>query len=115
MKTISLMVLTGIFFAPLNLSLAADNAPATQSVDRQKFKTGRAKAQSCTRCHGRKGIARLAESAGWTNSTGSFAKKGLIEFREGTRSNNIMSNIANGLTDRDIDDISYWLDVIDNK
>lgn len=112
-----MIFLKSIIIAFLMIMTAPANSGAEESAginqtDRQKFKAGRAKAQGCTRCHGRKGIQQLAQSAGWTEDVGSFAQKGLTEFRDGTRVNNIMAGVAKNLSDQDIQDISYWLNAI---
>lgn len=94
---------------------AVEKGVAATRTDRQKFKAGRAKAQGCTRCHGRKGIQQLAQAAGWTEDVGAFAQKSLTEFRDGKRVNNVMAGVTKNLTDQDIKDISYWLNAIAKK
>jgi len=72
------------------------------------IKMGRAKSQSCTRCHGRSGMASLANAINWEKSITEFVVKHLTELREGKRAHAVMSSIAAPLSDQDIALIAAW-------
>jgi len=98
----------------------ASQQPATTTVaendaDKAAIKRGRAKAQGCTRCHGRDGIQRLAEATDWTGPVGLFVVKQLTELRDGVRHHVIMTDIARPLTDEDISEISAWVQSMADK
>jgi|GEM_PF-2667229 len=86
-----------------------------QSDQQTQIKTGRAKAQGCTRCHGRNGIQALAENNGWTDPVGQFVTLRLTELREGVTYHPVMTDIAVPLTDEDISDISAWIQSLADK
>jgi len=77
--------------------------------------SGRAKAQGCTRCHGRNGIQALAEKTGWTDSISSFVTRRLTDLREGVSHHAVMTDIAAVLSDEDIRDISAWIQSLSDK
>ncbi len=94
---------------------AGDDAGAVIDKDiRRKMlsekliKMGRAKSQSCTRCHGRTGMKTLANATGWDRSIAEFVVKHLTELREGMRVHAVMSSIAKPLSDQDIALIAAW-------
>ncbi|MFK7853598.1 MAG: cytochrome c [Granulosicoccus sp.] len=84
-------------------------------ANKAAIRAGRAKAQTCTRCHGRDGIHRLALRAGWKGSDGQFAIAKLREFRDGKVSHQVMSAVAAGLKETDILQIAQWLDSLSSK
>jgi len=79
------------------------------------IKKGRAKAQGCTRCHGRKGIATAAKKAGMSSTVGFFAKTELEAFKSGSRVHPIMTAVAKALSEEDIRYIAIWLDSLQVK
>lgn len=69
---------------------------------------GEAKAGVCASCHGSDGIS---NNSMWPNLAGQqeqYLAKQLRAFREGTRSDPLMSPMAKELTDSDIDDLSAY-------
>ena len=105
---LSLLIL--LYTLTTALSHAADNAADANIA---LIKAGRAKAQGCTRCHGRHGIRQAAKTSRFEGSTGAFATRELLAFREGSRNHVIMSGVAKTLSDDDIRAISAWLDSLD--
>ena len=91
------------------------NALKSMIATKNAIKAGRAKAQSCTRCHGRDGVHQLALRAGWKDSDGQFAIVKLRAFRDGQESHVVMSAVASTLSDQDIEQIALWLDSIAAK
>ncbi|MFK7996491.1 MAG: cytochrome c [Granulosicoccus sp.] len=110
---LSLMLLAGSF----NPAMADAQSDALKAMIANKaaIKAGRAKAQTCTRCHGRDGIHQLAVRAGWKDSDGQFALVKLRALRDGKVSHQVMSTVAAGLKDQDILQIALWLDAIAAK
>jgi len=96
------------------IPLGDDKAPIADKDIRSKLlsekliKMGRAKSQSCTRCHGRTGMAALANSVDWEQSVAEFVVKQLTELREGKRIHAVMSSIAAPLSDQEIALIAAW-------
>jgi len=82
----------------------------TDVVRSIEIKAGRAKAQGCTRCHGRLGLHRLAEKSGWDGPLSGFIVNELVSFREGYRLHAVMNAVAAPLTDQDILQISLWFE-----
>ena len=91
------------------------NALKSMIATKNAIKAGRAKAQTCTRCHGRDGVHRLALRAGWKDSDGQFAIVKLRAFRDGQESHAVMSAVASTLSDQDIEQIALWLDSLAAK
>ncbi len=87
----------------------------TVSQDPADIKSGRAKAQACTRCHGRDGIQRLAHSSQWDGPVGLYVIKQLTELRDGISHHPIMTDIARVLSDEDIAQISAWVQSLSQK
>jgi len=79
------------------------------------IKTGRAKAQGCTRCHGREGMQQFARRASWEQSVSTFVIKQLLLFRGNRRSHEIMNAIAKPLRDQDIYEIAIWYESVSKK
>ena len=69
---------------------------------------GKTKAAGCAACHGPTG--RSANDA-WPNLAGQklpYLVKELKAFRDGTRTNSLMSPMAKTLSDADIEDLAAW-------
>lgn len=79
------------------------------------IKTGRAKAQGCTRCHGRTGLASLAKQSGWDDPISGYITRELVSFRSGYRSHAIMNAVAAPLSDEDILQISLWFESLSER
>lgn len=100
-----------------NPAVADEQGDAIKSMIAIKnaIKAGRAKGQTCTRCHGRNGVHQLAVRAGWKDSDGQFAIVKLRAFRDGKESHAVMSAVASVLNDQDIEQIALWLDSLAAK
>lgn len=97
----------------------ADSGPSVQlktdMIREVAIKTGRAKAQGCTRCHGRNGLANLAKQSGWDDPISGFIVRELVSFRSGHRSHGIMNAVAAPLSDEDILQISLWFESLSER
>lgn len=79
------------------------------------IKQGRAKAQNCTRCHGRDGMAHLVKQAGWEQSVSTYVIKQLLLFRGQRVKHEIMNTVAAPLSDTDIYEIALWYESVSKK
>ncbi len=113
-----LSFLSGGFPSPLNAQ-KKDELPSKllQKPDQKKLsiRSGRGKAQLCTRCHGRLGMLRAVKIAEFKGTVEGFVIKELIDFRQGVRSHAVMNSIAQTLSDKDINDIAAWYSAISIK
>lgn len=69
---------------------------------------GRRKAQACQACHGLDGIATMPMAPNIAGNDELYLQKQLKAFRSGTRTDEMMSVVAEGLTDADIADLAAW-------
>ncbi len=69
---------------------------------------GRAKARACAACHGIDGVARTADAPNIGGEHALYLQNQLRNFRSGQRTHAVMSVVAAGLSDDDIDDLSAW-------
>jgi cytochrome c553 len=70
--------------------------------------TGRAKSSSCATCHGKDGIGTMPLYPNLAGQNASYLAKALQEFRDGTRSNEMMNIVAQPLSDQDIEDLATF-------
>ena len=97
MKTLLAASLSGLLLVTANVAFAAGDAAA-----------GKAKAGSCAGCHGAAGIS---ANPMWPNLAGqkdAYLVKQMKAFRDGTRSDPMMSPMAKPLTDADIDNLAAY-------
>jgi cytochrome c553 len=76
------------------------------------IETGRNRAAVCTACHGYAGISANDE---WPNLAGQkpgYLVKQLKAYRDGMRNDPVMSPMAEGLGDADIDNIAAWFSTL---
>ena len=81
---------------------------AVAQVSGADLTAGRNSSARCTACHGYGGISANDE---WPNLAGqkpAYLVKQLRAYRDGTREDPVMSPMAEGLTDADIDNIAAW-------
>lgn len=74
----------------------------------QDAAAGRAKAQSCSVCHGPLGIAVHPEAPHLAGQPLIYLVAQLKHYRNGTRHHEVMNVIAKPLTDAEIDDLAAW-------
>lgn len=85
-----------------------DSADEGLSPELTPVQRGRGKAQLCTRCHGRLGMARAAEARQWPGTVEDFVVFNLTQFRSGKRVQAVMNAVAGPLSDEDISDVALW-------
>ena len=69
---------------------------------------GKEKAVTCAGCHGAKGVS---TNPMWPSLAGQkerYLAKQMRDFRDGRRRNPVMSPMAQGLSDQDIDDLAAY-------
>ena len=97
------------FLLPTILSLIALTAPA-QAADRE---AGREKAKQCRTCHGLDGIARIPIAPHLAGESQVYIETQLKAFRLGKREHEMMTVVAEGLSDEDISDLAKWYSSIE--
>lgn len=96
MNKIASTVIAGILLAMCGVAQAGD------------AEAGKAKAASCAGCHGAEGVS---SNPMWPNLAGQkegYLVKQLKAFREGIRTDPMMSPMAKPLTDADIDNLAAY-------
>jgi cytochrome c553 len=71
-------------------------------------KAGASVAQSCTMCHGEKGLSSMAGTPSIAGQPEMYLAAQLRDFRDGKRHNEVMSLMAKPLSDADIDNVSAY-------
>lgn len=69
---------------------------------------GRAKAIQCQACHGMDGIAKIPEAPNLAGQNEDYLIKALHDFKTGERKNEMMSVVAQPLTDTDIANLAAF-------
>lgn len=69
---------------------------------------GQNKSTTCHACHGETGIATQTIYPNLAGQHQDYLEKAMLDYREGRRTNPVMSSFAVNLTDDDIEDISAW-------
>ncbi len=94
-----------IFRAALVFGALAAAAPVLAAGDAAE---GKVKAGMCRICHGIDGVARNPEAPNIGGEHFVYIQNQLRNFRSGKRTHEVMSVIAEGLSDEDIDDLAAW-------
>jgi len=69
---------------------------------------GKTKAQACATCHGPFGISQLPNAPHLAGQPKIYLVEQLRAYKSGKRSNEVMSVVARGLSENDIDDLAAW-------
>ena len=107
MKTLFFAIGVMLFFM---LPESVETAYAQDTLTPEQ--RGRGKAQLCTRCHGRLGLARAAKAQDWEGTVEGFIMLGLSQFRDGTRIHAVMNAVAAPMSDVDIEDVAAWYEKV---
>jgi cytochrome c553 len=91
------MLMAGAFAVVSHASFAAGDAAA-----------GRAKAAQCAACHGLDGMSKQPDAPNLAGQTEAYLVKALNDFRSGARQNEMMSIMAEGLSDADIVNLAAY-------
>jgi cytochrome c553 len=68
--------------------------------------------QQCQTCHGIDGIAKIPIAPHLANESAIYLQTQLKAFRSGKREHEMMTIVAEGLTDQQIADVSAWYESI---
>lgn len=74
---------------------------------------GKRKAQACQACHGIDGIATMPMAPNIAGNNELYLRNQLQAFRSGKRTNEMMSVVAQSLSDADIADLAAWYAAIE--
>ncbi|MGB0084783.1 MAG: cytochrome c [Rhodomicrobiaceae bacterium] len=91
--------------AAVLLAVTAGMTSAGMAAD---LAAGKKKAMQCTVCHGRDGIAVNPDAPNLAGEAASYIERQLKAFKTGERKQEIMSIVAQGLTDEDIANLAAW-------
>ncbi len=91
----------------LSISLVLTSAASILHAE-SNINAGKQKAASCTSCHGDNGNSMVATFPKLAQQHSSYLERQLRAFKDGSRSDPMMSAMALALTDEDIADISAY-------
>jgi cytochrome c553 len=91
---------------PLCAALALLAPPAQGQTAEQQ--AGRAKAQSCTVCHGPLGVSSMPDTPHIAGQPALYFSAQLRAYRSGARKHEVMAVMAKALTDDDISQLASW-------
>ena len=80
-------------------------APASRAADAPPLEE---RVAACAGCHGEKGISSMPEAPSLAGQPVLYTQMQLFLFREGQRVNEIMSPMAQGLTDEELTALAEW-------
>ena len=95
-------LIAALTFAVSAPALAAGNIAA-----------GRQKALQCQTCHGLDGLSKIPDAPNIAGSPEGYLVKSLNAFRKGERRNEMMSIVAQPLTDQDVADLAAYYGAIE--
>lgn len=73
---------------------------------------GRTKAQACTPCHGANGLSTQPNAPNLAGQPAIYVAEQLRAYRAGRRNHEVMTVVARGLGEGDIDDLAAWFESI---
>ena len=74
---------------------------------------GRQKALACQTCHGLDGMAKIPEAPNLAGQPETYLAKALNDYRQGARQNEMMSVVAQALSEQDIADLAAYYSSIE--
>jgi len=74
---------------------------------------GRQKALQCQACHGLDGLSKLPDAPNIAGSPEVYLAKALNDFRKGLRKNEVMSVVAQQLSEQDVADLAAYYAAIE--
>ena len=77
------------------------------------LEAGKEKARACRVCHGIDGIAKIPIAPHLAGESQVYIETQLKAFRTGKREHEMMTVIAEGLSDEDISDLARWYSAIE--
>jgi cytochrome c553 len=98
MNKIALLLPAGVLLLAADPSNAADTAAGKTRVE-----------TVCAACHGINGVSASPAFPNLAGQKEDYLRTALTAYRDGSRKNAIMNNMAASLTDADIDNVSAYL------
>jgi cytochrome c553 len=92
----------------LSFSIGATVASAAGNVT-----AGRQKALQCQTCHGLDGLSKIPDAPNIAGNPEGYLVKSLNAFRKGERKNDMMSIVAQPLSDQDVADLAAYYAAIE--
>jgi cytochrome c553 len=92
------------------MSLLLTVPPASAAGD---VKAGRQKALQCQTCHGLDGLSKIPDAPNIAGSPEGYLAKQLNAFRKGERKNDMMSIVAQQLSEQDVADLAAYYAAIE--
>ena len=92
--------------------IAVALAAAPTPVRAASVEAGKARAQTCSVCHGPLGLSAVPDAPNLAGQPAIYLSSQLRAFRSGARRHEVMNVIAKPLTDDDIDDVAAWFSSI---
>jgi cytochrome c553 len=69
---------------------------------------GKAKASTCSACHGDKGISGMSETPNLAGQQEQYLVNAMKSYRDSTRNNEIMKPMMESMSDEDIDNLAAY-------
>jgi cytochrome c553 len=91
--------------APCVVMLFLTASPALAAGDAA---AGRQKALACQTCHGLDGMSKLPQAPHLAGQPEEYLVKSLDDYRKGVRKNDMMSLVAQPLSDQDVADLAAY-------
>jgi cytochrome c553 len=88
--------------------VAASSVVSFSTAQAGDAQAGRKKGRVCQTCHGIDGVSRLAEAPNLSGQVETYLVKALQDFKEGRRSNEMMTIVVQPLSEEDIADLAAW-------
>ncbi len=90
------------------LALVASTASTPLVLAAGDIAAGKEKAAACAACHGADGISTQDVFPNLKGQKAAYIKIALNAYKDGTRNNAIMSGMASGLSDADIENVAAY-------
>ena len=103
----SALVRSATMLASLALIVSAQGKAAAGDA-----KAGRQKIDKCIACHGEDGLAKIAEAPNLAGQNEQYLLAQLTAFKQGARTNDLMSVVVKDLSDADIEDFAAYYSAI---
>ena len=102
-----------LFLAPaLVLAEPASNIAWTPDVlkfvKQGNLQKGQQMAESCTGCHGEKGVSQMDNFPSLAGQLATYTYKQLRDYADGKRTHTLMNSVAAGLSEQDSADLAVW-------
>ncbi len=98
MKIIAFVVLTSV--VPTSVAMAEDFSPSSTQI---LYK------EQCSECHGANGVSPIDRYPNVAGQKKGYLQTEMLAFKSGSRPGTIMPSIAEGLTEKEIEELSLYM------